>query len=735
MKPTKNNTNQNLSKCLLMVFITTSLVVSAQTNELREAITNTYNVSNLKEVQATLEADYNLAQVKIATTASKGGTTRKETLANGTQIELQEIGIDGSPIYYEAYSDNASQTSRANTLHFKGLLDLDLDGSGLEVGVWDAGVALTTHQEYDNRVSVGDKSANIDSHATLVTGSIISSGVQKNARGVAYGAKVIANDWSRDKIEAAKAASEGLLLSNHSYGIRADRVADWYFGAYIKTAQDWDKIMFNAPYYLMVNAVGNEQKGAYNDAPIGGTTEEGFDLLLGFALSKNGLTVAAADTTIDANGLLLEGAVSSYSSLGPVDDGRIKPDLAGDGYSILSTNALNNTSYSTSSGTSMAAPGVTGALLLLQQYHEELYGSYMKAATLKGLALHTADDVAAIGPDYKMGWGVINAKKAAQLLNNKEYASQIEEGVLNQNASYSITVEANENEPLIASISWTDAAALFVNRGILNDTTKALVNDLDIRITQNGKTYLPWILNPKMPNNVAKKGDNVVDPFERIEILNPKGTYTITVSHKGNLNNGLQNYSLLISGIATNNCNLTAPSKITRATENDQEILEWNAIADAMYEVQYKNAMANNWNTIYTTTPLFILPTLTENTAYVARIRTFCSENIASDYSNLFQFTYKEEITTIEKSENLNGTPETTNSTFSVYPNPAFNELHINKTFSDATMYRIISYSGKKYKFGKANEAKIDVTDLPKGLYILEIQDLNGRSSVKFFKD
>ncbi len=51
----------------------------------------------------------------------------------------------------------------------------------------------------------------------------------------------------------------------------------------------------------------------------------------------------------------------------------------------------------------MANPNVAGSLALLQQYHREIYGSFMLAATLKGLAIHTAADLDEPGPDYRTG--------------------------------------------------------------------------------------------------------------------------------------------------------------------------------------------------------------------------------------------------------------------------------------------------------------------------------------------
>ena len=311
---TKNSTN-SASSILTVLFLMFLVVMNlnGQTTEQRLKIASNNKNIELASFKSNLVSDYEMKRIQLKEVAKLNNWKIKETLANGKKIELQEIGEDGSPLYYETYSDEAGLISRASTLNTK------------------------------------------------------------------------------DKIEVTEAAADGLLLSNHSYGIKADRVPDWYFGAYTKVAQDWDKIMYNAPYYLMVSAAGNAQKSRDNESPTYGTTTDGFDVLLGFTLAKNGITVAGVISKIDGNGNLKSADVSAYSSFGPVDDGRIKPDIAGNGGSVLSTDSYSNTSYNTSSGTSMATPGVTGSLLLLQQYNEELYGSYMKAATLKGLALNTAD--------------------------------------------------------------------------------------------------------------------------------------------------------------------------------------------------------------------------------------------------------------------------------------------------------------------------------------------------------
>ncbi|MEZ4968281.1 MAG: S8 family serine peptidase [Flavobacteriaceae bacterium] len=193
------------------------------------------------------------------------------------------------------------------------------------------------------------------------------------------------------------------------------------------------------------------------------------------ATSKNGVTVAAADIETNGQGELLRASVTSYSSFGPVDDGRIKPDIASYGTNIYTTGIANDNKYETANGTSVAAPGVTGSMLLIQEYYEQMEDSFMRAATLKGLVLHTADDVAAPGPDYKMGWGIINSKSAVEVIASKGFSSMILEETLSEGETKTYKVVANGTAPLSASISWTDPATGTVN----SRTLKRYVGGLD----------------------------------------------------------------------------------------------------------------------------------------------------------------------------------------------------------------------------------------------------------------
>lgn len=704
----------------------------AQSKKGKEQIRSSYDQGKISSIISDLESEHQNKLQKIEELVKTKGLFASKNNNDGSQAALEDIGTDGTPLYYTTLNDPTSQASRAHTLYDNGLLNLGLTGSNMEVGVWDSGIALTSHQEFDVRAKKNDNATEVSLHATLVTGNLISAGVEPNAKGVAYGAQALTHDWSRDKIEVAQAAADGLLLSNHSYGILSDRVPDWYFGAYIKVTQDWDRIMYNAPYYLMVTAAGNARQSNHNASPNFGKTSDGFDLLLGFTTTKNGLTIAGANTEIDSKGNLKNVSVAGYSNFGPVDDGRVKPDLAGDGGNILSASSSTNSSYQVSAGTSMAAPGVTGSLLLLQQYHEELFGKYMKAATLKGLALHTADDVDTKGPDYKMGWGVMNAKSAAEVLQTKDYTSLINEESLANGETYSITLTALDDQPLVASISWTDPESESINRGDLNSTTAALVNDLDIRITKDGKNYFPWKLNPARANDAATQGDNRVDPFEKIEIENARGTYTITITHKGELKNGLQDFSLIVSGARISNCSIEVPTDF--ALQNSTEVgttLSWVNADETLFEFQYKSIDSDNWSSELIWENNFDFDSLETGKVYEARVRSICTENAVSEFSETIEFEFNGEETVLIQNAPMS-VPQQLN--ISVYPNPAVDYLNVNGELSKDAEFSIVTTSGNVVKKGKT-QGSINVSSISSGLYVLVIQDYSGIKSTKFYKN
>lgn len=581
----------------VMLFLTTGLL--AQTTAEKAKIAQQTNLAKLNQLQADFSEKAALDKKKAMQMAQLNGWQTKIQVKDKSYSELQKVvtvGNEDYAIYYTTENVDAARSTRTNHLNSGGSLGLNLDGQNMTAHVWDGGHARASHQEYDgpggnNRVTIRDAASEggtqLNFHAAHVTGTVMASGVQANAKGMAPQAKVDGYMWNNDAAEATTAAANGMLISNHSYGFRSDLVPDQYFGAYIDESRNWDEIMFNAPFYLMVVAAGNDgNQNSYNGSPLDGNSS--YDKLTGHSTSKNNLVVAnAQDANVSSNGSLVSVSINSSSSEGPTDDYRIKPDITGNGTGVYSTYQNSDTAYNSITGTSMASPNVTGSLLLLQQHYNNLNGNFMRAATLKGIALHTADDAGPSGPDAVYGWGLLNAKAAAEVVTNAGSGeSRIEELTLNSGQSYSITVDSDGVSPLLASISWTDRPGTATTA--TNSNTPVLVNDLDIRVSKGSTTYEPYRLTSITTNGT---GDNNVDPYERIDVASASGTYTITVTHKGSLTGGSQNFSLVVTGLTGTPvvCSATVPTGVAASNVSyDSATIGWTAVPAATYDVRYR---------------------------------------------------------------------------------------------------------------------------------------------------
>lgn len=538
-------------KAIFILFLFYSSQLFSQNEAEKRHILQASNLEELKKLEIEFSQKNKSIKERIQRLAKEKGWDLIKVNPDGSFDELVGILEDGSPLYYAIENLNASRSTRANHLNSGGSLNLNLNGENITVGVWDGGPTRLSHQEFGFRVDSGDGVTALNGnsfHATHVTGTIAASGVQPNAKGMAPSIFVKTYDWSNDLTEVTQEIQNGLLLSNHSYGTPLSSINDpWYTGAYSQPARAWDQVAYAAPYYLMVASAGNDGNNT-NSSP----STPNYDKLNGNKNAKNNLVVAnAQDATIDNDGNLISVFINSGSSQGPSDDLRIKPDITGNGTGLYSTNSSSDTSYTTLTGTSMAGPNVMGTLALLQQYFNQLNGRFMRAATLKGLACHTADDAGIPGPDARFGWGLLNAKAAATTLKNNGLSSWVEEGILSQGQTQTFTFQSVAGLPLIASLTWTDVPGV-ANTGVLNDPTPALVNDLDLRITQNGSAFFPWRLQQNANLNALRDADNNVDNVEIIKIDQANGgIYTITISHKGNLVSGKQHYSLIVTGISS----------------------------------------------------------------------------------------------------------------------------------------------------------------------------------------
>ncbi len=501
---------------------------------------------------------------------------------------LAYITSDGFPLYYRLHNLNAARTIGTNHVwpppH--GNSPHNIDGSGTpfnELAIWDGGKVRDTHVALAGKVLNGDASTSVSFHATHVAGTIVGRNDDPTKSGMSYEGNLTYYNQGQNLAELAAATATGLLLSNHSYGIsvgweflpQAGDTIDWYwfgdttvdafedyrFGFYIDHSAIIDSILYGAQYSTMVVSAGNDRG---DDGPNPGeyhyfmdpvtktwTTStvprqrpdgegDGYDTLNPYACAKNVITVGSIGDL--PSGWMGPGDVMPefYSSFGPTDDGRIKPDIMANGDEVWSAWSYTDTSYINSSGTSMAAPGITGSINLLLRYWQQTHGLRWPplASTMKAIVIHTADEGGMHpGPDYQAGWGLMNTLHACDVIaaDAADPFRVIEDYLIEGTVREYFFQVSNPGDYVRITCVWTDPAAV-PESPALNPLAHKLVVDMDTRVwymNKNEPPFLPWILNPQNPDEPAQRGDNAVDNVEVIDIdAASGGWYRVTVQAK-----------------------------------------------------------------------------------------------------------------------------------------------------------------------------------------------------------
>lgn len=522
------------------------------------------------------------------------------------------------PVYIASSNGAAARTTRTDlawnvSYQSGGIMrptTQKLTGAGIIMGIWDEAHVEASHPEFGTAAIVALLGANSPNtpqfrtgHGNHVAGTLIARGANPLAKGMAFNAKLKSGTfvYGTYLTELATEATS-LNLSNHSYGFVTgweqgnvnnslqwvwfggpNATDEWSFGAYTWEDQTQDAISRANPYHLIVRAAGND----FNEGPAPGTPHyaytgnntvsgphttvrsidgnpaTGYDTVPRMSVAKNILTVGSIDDVMNPSSPYT--AVHSLwtsgggSAAGPTDDGRIKPDIVGNGQGVFS--ALLNGGYGPMAGTSMASPNVCGSIALLAELWKPKLKN-VRADFLKALAIHTADDVGPTGPDYKFGWGLLNMQRATQFAShlrstiamnpNALYPHTMHLSKVNPNSVVELKLErVSATGPGWATLVWHDPAGPIQASGVVDPpNAKALVNDLDLEIVAPNGTVVhrAWVLNPSAPSALATIGINTRDNVEQVWIPSlASGQYTIRVKVGTLQLNQPQDFTLLLS--------------------------------------------------------------------------------------------------------------------------------------------------------------------------------------------
>ena len=698
---------------------------------------------------------------------------------DGSYSALMGIDRNNHPKYYRTLNNiDAAATINTHQLWTGGSTGLNLNGSTPymknKLAIWDGGRIRETHIELAGRVNRMDSSRNTgggSDHATHVTGTMIATGINPLVKGMCNGLLGIRtyvftlDNQTEIDIPEITGIAYDLLVSNHSYGNvpgwnygssgwewygnHGDTV-DYNFGSYSDETAQLDNIVFHAPYYLPVRAAGNSRN--QNGPPVGGTyyyydstgtlqqstrpanisSNNGFACMIPEASGKNVMTVGAIYADTNTIKLPSDINITPFSCWGPTNDGRIKPDLVSDGYDVYSTNAIGDSAYFYDSGTSMAAPGVAGSLMLWQEYYSQLNkGNFMLAATLRALAIHTTSEAGnTLGPDYVFGWGLLNSLDAVEVI---KVASSTTDSIQSQHLIYQNVLKSGQtftkgfsavgSGPFKVTIAWTDPVGHVDTVDATHPVKSQLVNDLDIRVIKNGATYYPWILNPYIPAAAASRGDNHLDNLEQILIdsVTIGDSITIQVTHKGTLTNNSQAYSLIVS----QPINTILPVKLidfnTSIDDKNKVSIQWKVTNEMIvknYEVE-RSTDGIHWVTAVSLTAL--------NKGNYVALDT--NPIIGTNFYRLKMIDFNGTISysSINTVKVGNG-----GIAFTLTPNPANNQtvLSFQKGINQATLL-ITDMSGKtvikkNINLQGASSYPLSIRQLSKGVYTVSIQTKEG---------
>jgi hypothetical protein len=427
----------------------------------------------------------------------------------------------------------------------------DLDGTGVRIMLYDVSAVRATHVDLVGRVTVRDD-VHPTLHPTHVAGTIAGDGTSSGGRyrGQAPAATIESYtvDWDGRGIMMYTNLVDIEADLDDAFNLRGVVLANSSMGSNIAQGQHPCEVM--GDYGLadalldgiirgslgvptrIVWAAGNERSD--------GRCGTSYRTISPPACSKNPIIVGAIHSDDERE--------TWFSSFGPCDDGRLKPDLVAPGcqrsddLGVTSCSGQADQGYTVRCGTSHASASVSGGLaLLLQDFRARYPGQRLPDnATLKAILIHTAEDLGPTGPDYTTGYGSLRVRRAVDLVRSGAFVeSNVDEGRVRV---FSVTVPPDTSR-FRATIAWDDLPG---TPGASPD----LLQDLDmLALDPSGAQHYPWTLDPADPAAPARRDRaDHLNNVEQITVEDPiAGAWSILVIGT-RVRSGPQSFSLVGDG-------------------------------------------------------------------------------------------------------------------------------------------------------------------------------------------
>ena len=414
----------------------------------------------------------------------------------------------------------------------------------------------------------------------------------------------------------SRAYNDGMRISNNSWGQSTPN------GAYNSDSQRYDALVRDAqPTGAAIAVAGNQEMvivfSAGNAGPVANTVGAP-------STGKNVISVGAAENVhpfgaadgCGADDTFADNAndVASFSSRGPTDDGRTKPDIMAPGTHVTGgvfqtspltfPNGNDNACFDASSvcagtagseffpagqewttastGTSHSAPAVAGGAALLRQYFINNGSTPPSPAMTKAYLTNASRYLTGAGgndtlPSNTQGTGEMDLGLSfdgtARILRDQLPADEFDNSGQNRTLT---GVIADPTKPFRVSLAWTDAPG--------PTSGNAFVNNLDLSITLGGNTYRGNVFlgANSIPGGAADLNDNLESIFLP---AGTTGSFTININATNIAGNGVpgdadgtdQDFAL----VCYNCVEVAAPVILDGATTiTDENCVPFNGMID-----------------------------------------------------------------------------------------------------------------------------------------------------------